>query len=638
MKNRIINIGWTAVLAGLAAVMLQGCSSKEESQADSNVLKTPEVKVSEVSTDSFRLDWGKVYGAAEYKLALDGQEESFTTELHAVFNGLEAGSEYSVSLSAVPAEGSSSAASETVYIHVTTSGVEVLDTPVITIGSTYASKTIITWSVVSGAGSYEYSIGGQTGSTDVNSVVISSLEKSKDYTFSVTAVPSDNARYRRSAAAEKTFTTSAEDVPAMVIVPVQVLSDAMAFDIYATPEETYYYDVVSSSSLTKFSDEEVIKIYRDAIIKYAQDRGISLRLAMASALKAGTSSLTSTGLVAEMSYDIIAFGMDLDGNVTTGLFKKRVKTTSTGYSEGPNMGGSSWFRQNFYLTNAYAGITGYGWTNSVWTTWTGTGVESVRYRLLPTNTFINIFSNTPDPDKVKEFLNTPDYAHQMADTYLQMVNSANGYNSVTPCSSGVSYTMSALATANGGEETLCINSITTKVSSSELSWFAVSARTDERYGSTDSTIAIIFRGAGVASVKYAVFLSSALNGVNESSYPAIVESRGREMKEEYLENVNSNGLALLVKVDPGQSYTVLASAVNLAGDKITKHASVTTTGTASAKAARALAIDREPIWTGWFVPIGFGIEYDTLETLPVPEAVENDLWTIIHNMNLLKSE
>ena len=183
MKNRIINIGWTAFLAGLAAVMLQGCSSKEESQADSNVLKTPEVKVSDVSTDGFRLDWGKVYGAAEYKLALEGQEEKSTTELYAVFSGLEAGSEYSVSLSAVPAEGSSRTASETVHIHVTTSGVEVLDTPVITIGSTYASKTIITWSVVSGAGSYEYSVGGQTGSTDENSVVISSLEKSKDYTF-----------------------------------------------------------------------------------------------------------------------------------------------------------------------------------------------------------------------------------------------------------------------------------------------------------------------------------------------------------------------------------------------------------------------------------------------------------------------
>jgi len=614
--------------------LLVGCGSETKEETLSETLKTPEAKVSEVTVSSFRVDWGKVYGAESYTYSLDGAEADSTKSLFVTFNGLEAAKEYVVKLQAEPAEGGSKTSSEPVYIHVRTSDISQLEKPEITVGSTYASKTIISWSVIPGAGSYEYSVGDISGTTTENRVTLSNLAKGSDYIFTVKAIPAGSGS-TASESAQTSFTTSSEDVPTLLIVPENVLADAVVFDVYATPDATFYYDVVSSSTLMQFDDATVIERYRSAIIEYAKSKGISLQLAMASVLKVGTNTIGVSSLASEMSYDIIAFGMDYNGNVTTGLYTKRITTTATGWSSGPNYGGADWFSQNFYLTNAYLGLTGYGWTNSVWTTWKGQDVQSIRYRLLPTSTFNNVFSDPYDKEAVKAFLRDTSYSYAVRSDYLALVNSSNGYNSVTPCNSGVSYTMSALATSASGEEELTVNSITTKTTSEAYTWFSIAALVNEKYGPTSSKMACVLKGVGIESGKLVIIKTAALANIPESSYPAIIADKGTELKESYLEYINGNGLALVVDVEPQTSYTVMATVVNKAGDKLTKHASVTTTA-AETKAARTRAATAFENLAANAEASPVGLRLDGVEAIPVfevPESAE-DLWTIIHNMNI----
>lgn len=621
--------------AAVASFLIAGCGSDTKEETLSQTLKTPQAKVSEVTVSGFRVDWEKVYGAGSYAYSLDGGEESSTEALFTEFSGLEATKEYVVKLQAKPAEGSELAESEPVYIHVRTASVSQLAKPEITVGSAYASKTIISWSVIPGAGSYEYSVGGVTSTTTETKISLSNLAKGKDYVFTVKAIPSDGGN-TASETAEASFTTSTDDVPALLIVPEDVLADAVVFDVYATPDATYYYDVVSSSTLMQFDEETVISRYRDAIIEYAKSKGISLRLAMASVLKLGTNTIGVSSLTSEMSYDIIAFGMDYDGNVTTGLYTSRITTTATGWSSGPNYGGSNWFNQDFYLSNSYLAMTGYGWTNSVWTTWKGTDVQSVRYRLLPTSTFNNVFSEPYDKEAVKAFLRDTSYSYAVNANYLTLLNSVNGYNSVTPANPGVSYTMSALATSYSGEEELTVNSITTKTSDEAYTWFSLAAIVNERYGDTSTKMACVLKGVNIQSGKLVVVKTSALSGIPESSYPALIEDKGNELDPSYIEYINGNGLALVVNTEPGTSYTVMATVVNRAGDKLTRHASATTaTGTTAQAAKTRASINFENLAVNAEAsPVG--LRLDGVEAVPVlgDPATTEDLWTIIHNMNI----
>ena len=614
--------------------LLIGCGSDTKEETLSETLKTPEVKVSEVTVSSFRVDWGKVYGAENYTYSLDGAEVDSTKALFVTFNGLDAAKEYVVKLQAEPVKGSSKTSSEPVYIHVRTSDISQLEKPEITVGSAYASKTIISWSVIPGAGSYEYTVGEISGTTTENRVTLSNLAKGTDYIFTVKAIPAGSGS-TASESAQTSFTTSSEDVPTLLIVPENVLADAVVFDVYATPDATYYYDVVSSSTLLQFDEATVIERYRSAIIEYAKSKGISLQLAMASVLKIGTNTIGVSSLASEMSYDIIVFGMDYNGNVTTGLYTKRITTTATGWSSGPNYGGSGWFSQNFYITNAYLGISGYGWTNSVWTTWKGQDVQSIRYRLLPTSTFNKVFSDPYDKEAVKAFLRDTSYSYAVRSDYIALVNSSSGYNSVTPCNSGVSYTMSALATSTSGEEELTVNSITTKTTSEAYTWFSIAALVNEKYGPTSSKMACVLKGVGIESGKLVIIKTAALANVPESSYPAIIADKGTELKDSYLEYINGNGLALIVDVEPKTSYTVMATVVNKAGDKLTKHASVTTTA-AQTKAARTRATTVFENLAANAEASPVGLRLDGVEAIPVFEAPKSaeDLWTIIHNMNI----
>ena len=633
----IMSAFMTAVSSSV--ILFTGCGSEAKEDTLKETLKTPEAKVSEVTVSGFRVDWGKVYGAENYTYSLDGAEVDSTKALFVTFNGLEASKEYVVKIQAEPAKGSSKTSSEPVYIHVRTSDISQLEKPEITVGSAYASKTIISWSVIPGAGSYEYTVGEISGTTTENRVTLSNLAKGTDYIFTVKAIPVGSGS-TASESARASFTTSSEDVPTLLIVPENVLADAVVFDVYATPDATYFYDVVSSSTLMQFDEATVIERYRSAIIEYAKSKGISLRLAMASVLKAGTNSIGVSNLFSEMSYDIIAFGMDYDGNITTGLYTKRITTTATGWSSGPNYGGTGWFSQSFFITNAYLAISGYGWTNSVWTTWKGKSVNSIRYRVLPTSTFNEAFSDPYDKEAVKTFLKDTSYSYAVKQNALKQVNSSDGYNMVNPCSPGVSYTMSALATSSSGEEELTVNSITTKTTGEAYTWFSIAALVNEKYGPTSSKMACVLKGAGIESGKYLVVRTSALDGIPESSYPAVIEKYGYDIDPSYFEYIDGNGLALLVDVEPQTSYTAMATVMNKAGDKLTKHASVTTTaaGTKAARTKATASVIENLAANAEASPVG--LRLDGVEAIPVlgAPATAEDLWIIIHNMNILGTD
>ncbi len=113
--------------------------------------------------------------------------------------------------------------------------------------------------------------------------------------------------------------------------------------------------------------------------------------------------------------------------------------------------------------------------------------------------------------------------------------------------------------------------------------------------------------------------TSALAGIPESSYPALIEDKGNELNATYIEYINGD-VSPLVNVEPQTSYTAMATVVNKAGDKLTRHASVTTTAAESATSARTrasvnlenLAVNAEA------TPVG--LRLDGVEAIPVLEA------------------
>ena len=634
-----------ALLLTGGMIGLWGCTSDEESSATAGgkaVIGQPQVLVSEVTTGGFTLRWEAVENAGSYAYTFNDGEATETTDRQITFSDLERQKEYVVAIKALPKFADEYRESPYTYVHVVTDDLEQLPQPEITLGCAYASKTVISWTEVPETAAYEYTIDGQSYTTAERTVVLTGLEKSRDYTFTVRAMTGDATRFTNSENSELAFTTSAEDVPTLLIAPTRVISDAVEFQIYATSDQTYYYEVVAASTFAKYDPATVAETYRQAILDYAASQGTSVQLVLASMLRSGTQTLQLTGLVSEMSYVIFAFGMDLKGNLTSELCHTTFRTTADGYSDGPNYGGSDWFRQSFYITNAYAALTGYGWTNSVWTNWNGQDVTQIRYRTLPTDTFRQIFPDANDTEAIKAFLKDENYAYDAAESVLTLVN-AGGSLSVTSVAAGTSYTLAALAFSSSGEETLCVNSVTTKSSTESLSWFLADATTNEAYGPTYNTVAGVMKGVDVTKVRICLFETAALEGVPTSQYADVVASRGSDLPAEYITYVNGNGFALIYTeqagVKPSTSYTFLATATNSVGDTTTKWGEVTTTeapasgGTAAATrtAATLQSLVGKPVSD----PASFVYPY---RSQPVSRELQadGDYWTVIHNMQILK--
>ena len=638
-----------ATVLAISLLGLWSCSSDDETQEASGgktPVAQPQIIVHDLTTTGFTLRWEAVNDAGGYIYTFNGGSETSITECRIAFNELERQKEYVVAIKAIPRDKSENTESAYTYVHVLTDDLEQLPQPQVTLGCAYASKTIITWSEVPETALYEYTIGEESYTTSERIVTLGGLKKGEAYTFSVRAMTNDATRFSNSEATQLPFTTSTDDIPALIVIPTTVISDAVAFNVYANSSETYYYDVVPVSTFMKFSSEQIMSLYQESIIEFAKKQGISLQLAMASVLKSGTQEIQVTGLTPELSYVAFVFGMNLKGQITTSLFSTRFKTTADGYSDGPNYGGSAWFSQKFFISNAYLPLTGYGWTNSVFTTWKGESVTDIRYRTLSAKIFNQVFPDPYDKQALAAFLKDPDYGLQFNPELLAAtVNSSNGYEGITNASAGTSYTLLTLATSSSGEETLCVNSTTTKTSQEAVSWFMARAVTHPNYGPVHNTVAGAMQGIDIASTRYVIFKAGAIKDVPTSQYAALVEMYGHDVDEQYIPYINGGGFAIIfpeeVGIEPQQEYTFIATAVNIAGDKLTKWGSVTT-GAAPAEAGptartRSAAAGKlsSPVGQPIANPERFIYPME-VEQLPAGARPEGDLWTLIHNMQILK--
>jgi len=623
----------------LSIVFASSCAKESSMEAGGRKLAAPEIKIAALGTTSFSIKWSRVEGAANYEYEFaDTKATTDTTVL--TLNDLLEDTEYTLVLRAIPREGSADTQSEPAYINVITSKVSPLPSPVITLGCAYASKTVINWSSVGGAKGYSYTLGSQRGTTKETRLEFGNLKAGTDYTFTVKALTDDATLSNDSVESSLEFTTETEDIPAIIIAPSGTGADYVTFEVLAMPEMTYVEDMIPTTTLLSWSEDAIIEIYHDAIVENARLQNVSFPLAMASALNAGSRTFKTGGLVSQLSYSIIAFGMDVKGNVTTGLYTKTVKTESTGYSDGPNFGSCSWFSQEVYLDKNYAATLGLDLTNSFFTRWKGDNVVSVKYRAFDTATFLKAFP-TLDEDAIKEILNTTGYSTSLGEGLIDMVNDRDGLMKVTQCSAATSYTVAALAKNASGEEALLVNSIGTKSIATERTWFVVSLGVNENYPPTSEKIVASFKGSNIESLKYGLFQTDNITEIPVSKYDRLVEVYGRELGEDQIPYVNGGGFGIIFTGEPNTSYTLIATATNSVGDKITKYyvgsttaaTPTTTTPTASTLGRKSLrGVDE--IHYGVFDVIP-GMEGKTVDAKKLPYS-EDEIWRKIHNQKLLE--
>ena len=152
-----------AALAGLCA-----CSSDDDAAETGSGLQPvaqPQIIVSDLTTTGFTLRWEAVDDAGSYVYTFDGGSETSTTGCRLEFNSLERQKEYVVAVKACPRDPAEYTESPFTYIHVLTDDLEQLPQPKITLGSAYASKTVISWTEVPEAELYEFSVDGGEVST-----------------------------------------------------------------------------------------------------------------------------------------------------------------------------------------------------------------------------------------------------------------------------------------------------------------------------------------------------------------------------------------------------------------------------------------------------------------------------------------
>lgn len=170
-------------------------AEKKVTTVDRTELAAPSLTSSEIHTNGFTVSWTAVTGASEYKYKIGGGEEKTTSDLKAVFDGLKAATEYTVSVCAVP-----SAADEGKYvagkwadIKVRTADLVVLSKPVLKSENVLATEFTVSWAAVEHAAAYMVSFNGAAAvRVTALSCHFDGLSTETEFTVSVQAVPADD--------------------------------------------------------------------------------------------------------------------------------------------------------------------------------------------------------------------------------------------------------------------------------------------------------------------------------------------------------------------------------------------------------------------------------------------------------------
>lgn len=161
-------------------------------------LAVPAPEVSEAGPDFVKIAWAPVENAASYTYSFNGAPEQQTTETAATFSELEASTEYTFRIKANPSDEDASqhAASAWAEKKFTTSGKTAIGMPSLSSAFFAANGFTVSWGAVQNAGSYRYQLdGGEILETSALSISFSDLERDREYTVKVCAVPGNDAKY-----------------------------------------------------------------------------------------------------------------------------------------------------------------------------------------------------------------------------------------------------------------------------------------------------------------------------------------------------------------------------------------------------------------------------------------------------------
>lgn len=176
-----------------------------------NALSSPVLAAENLAADSFRITWSPVRNAGKYVWTLDGGIETETAETSVEFTDLTFLTQYTVKVKAVPSAEYESVSVESAWaeLKVTTLDRSALSKPELKTDEVNTNGFTIKWEPVENASSYLYSINGAA-PTSVTETFFTAegLKASTQYTVSVIAVPSNDALYVQSAAAEIKVTTN----------------------------------------------------------------------------------------------------------------------------------------------------------------------------------------------------------------------------------------------------------------------------------------------------------------------------------------------------------------------------------------------------------------------------------------------
>lgn len=591
MKN-IKNLLFAAVIVAAAS----SCAKENEPQERTVPLAAPKVTVTEVGRTAFTVSWDVVTDADAYAYTFDGGEEQTTRNTSLVFSALEPSVRYSFTLKTLPGSNGNYSESSLVTLYVTTEETGTLDAPEPELVAAYKSKTIIRWKSVREADSYQYSVGDFSGNTSATSVEINGLEASTSYTFRIKAL-SDDKNLNESAETGLEFTTSPEDedIPQIIMALVETGPDYSKYNVYAVADFRYLHFAVPSTYFNVMTDSEIRDYYLTAFVKAIEEAGMDVSTWVSQYAGCGTSSYTESPLYSEMSYSIVAFGINTAGQATTPLYKLETKTLADDTAPFPDTVGEPWFTQSLFL--AEWGV--YNPSNCLWLTWKGESVTEIASILTSTRSFKTYFNASADLFREYVRLKGTEYDSSV----IENVNSEKGLTTrFTSLSSATSYTLGTLAVNAVGDTTFVISSMPTKASNRYYDWAGVLLGTDTSHPATSSLTGtfsfkydeeedpLTFRLAGV---RYYFCRQEELSGIAIGDAAKIVSVKGTDLTRANLDIMNLTGsISLSFGVDGSPleadtAYALLATFTERNGDEVTRF-SIARTAASSAAATRAV--------------------------------------------------
>lgn len=591
------------------ALIFTFASCDKEPEEQISALPTPKVTVNDITTTSFNLSWDIVTDAGSFTYIFNGGEEVTTVDRSVSFTGLEPAVEYTFSLKADAGNNKGWTDSGFVTLKITTDGESQLSSPEPQLVAAYMSKTIISWKSVPGAASYEYSVGQTKGQTTSCSVELAGFDGDTEYEFSVSAI-SDDPHVVASVPGVLKFKTlpASEDIPPIIIGINETGCDYIDFNVYAVSDFRYLYFAVPAVYFSNHSDRQVMETYRQYVIDAIESNGYTMEAGIDLFSSYGSSNYVESNVYPEMSYYVVAFGIDSVGNILTSLYKTPVKTLANGSADGPQVTGADWFSQSLF----YYQFGGYNPTNCLGFTWKGRDVKETRYLMTSTYSFRHYFGASEET--LRKYVTKFGTSVTRSDV-IDNINAAGGYSYRYSLPSATSYTFATLAVNSASDTTFVVNTLATKASQSFYDWVFLSLGPASDYPKTSLTAKISMSfdsketlNIQAREIKYLLKPSESLSGVSSSEAEALVESQGISFTAAQVATLNmtgsvtfsfggapesssASGVQSQAPLNPGSDYTLLVNFTAANGDKIFRSRTASTAGGESSDEKTKAAAD-----------------------------------------------